>query len=75
MPVISHSTGKGNADHDRATLSSQSQVLLAGMAHLARFLDKICLRHAGLIQEYNYITVGFDKFLLDFLHIKGEDMG
>src|SRR5437660_1008891 len=49
------------------------KVLLGGMAHLARFLDKIRMRHAGLIQDYNYITVGFDKYLLDFLQIKGED--
>ena len=49
------------------------KVLLGGMAHLARFIDKIRMRHAGLIQDYNYITVGFDKYLIDFLQIKGED--
>ncbi|TLY21762.1 MAG: DUF5069 domain-containing protein, partial [Nitrospirae bacterium] len=49
------------------------KVLLGGMAHLARFIDKIRMRHAGLIQDYNYITVGFDKYLLDFLQITGED--
>src|SRR5213593_1836069 len=49
------------------------KVLLGGMAHLARFIDKIRMRHAGLIQDYNYITVGFDKYLLDFLQIKVED--
>ncbi|MBI4401810.1 MAG: DUF5069 domain-containing protein [Nitrospirae bacterium] len=49
------------------------KVLLGGMAHLARFIDKIRLRHAGQIQDYNYITVGFDKYLLDFLQIKGEE--
>ena len=43
--------------------------LLGGIAHLARFIDKIRLRHAGLIQDYNYITVGFDKYLIDFLQI------
>ncbi|MGH7166127.1 MAG: DUF5069 domain-containing protein [Nitrospiraceae bacterium] len=48
------------------------KVLLGGIAHLARFLDKIRLRHAGRIQDYNYITVGFDKYLLDFLQITGE---
>lgn len=48
------------------------KVLLGGMAHLARFLDKIRLRHAGHIRDYNYITVGFDKYLLEFLQIKGE---
>ena len=48
------------------------KVLLGGMAHLARFIDKIRMRHAGLIQDYNYITVGFDKYLIDFLQIKGK---
>lgn len=43
--------------------------LLGGIAHLGRFIDKIRLRHAGKIQEYNYITVGFDKYLIDFLRI------
>ena len=45
------------------------KALLGGMAHLGRFIDKIRLRHAGQIQEYNYITVGFDKYLIDFLQI------
>jgi hypothetical protein len=43
--------------------------LLGGIAHLGRFIDKIRLRHAGHIQDYNYITVGFDKYLVDFLKI------
>ena len=46
-----------------------SKALLGGIAHLRRFIDKIRLRHDGKIQEYNYITVGFDKFLVDFLQI------
>ena len=50
------------------------KVLLGGMVHLARFIDKIRLRHAGHIQDYNYITVGFDKYLLDFLQIRGEEL-
>ena len=41
--------------------------LLGGIAHLGRFIDKIRLRNAGQIQDYNYITVGFDKYLADFL--------
>lgn len=45
------------------------QSLLGGIAHLGRFIDKIRLRHAGKIQDYNYITVGFDKYLIDFLQI------
>lgn len=45
------------------------KLLLGGIAHLARFIDKIRLRNAGHIQDYNYITVGFDKHLIDFLKI------
>ena len=45
------------------------KAFLGGIAHLGRFIDKIRLRHAGKIQEYNYITVGFDKYLVDFLQI------
>jgi len=43
--------------------------LLGGIAHLGRFIDKIRLRNAGQIQDYNYITTGFDKHLLEFLQI------
>ena len=46
-----------------------TKALLGGIAHLGRFIDKIRLRHEGKIQEYNYITVGFDKFLIEFLQI------
>jgi hypothetical protein len=45
------------------------KALLGGIAHLGRFIDKIRLRHAGKVQDYNYITVGFDKYLVDFLQI------
>ena len=45
------------------------KALLGGIAHLGRFIDKIRLRNAGKIQEYNYITIGFDKYLIDFLQI------
>jgi len=44
-------------------------MLLGGIAHLARFIDKIRLRNRGLIQDYNYITTGFDKHLIEFLRI------
>ena len=43
--------------------------LLGGIAHLGRFIDKIRLRNVGKIQDYNYITVGFDKYLVDFLQV------
>lgn len=46
------------------------KALLGGIAHLGRFIDKIRMRNAGLIQDYNYITVGFDKHLIDFLNIE-----
>lgn len=45
------------------------KALIGGIAHLGRFIDKVRLRHAGKIQDYNYITVGFDKYLIDFLQI------
>lgn len=48
------------------------KALLGGVAHLGRFIDKIRLRNAGLIQDYNYITVGFDKYLVDFLGIDAK---
>lgn len=44
-----------------------------GLCHLGRLIDKVRMRNAGLIQDYNYLTVGFDKYLLDKLEIKGED--
>jgi hypothetical protein len=55
------------------TYPRSPKILLGGMAHLARFIDKIRLRHAGHIQEYNYITVGFDKYLLEFLQLKPDE--
>jgi hypothetical protein len=48
------------------------KALLGGIAHLGRLIDKIRLRHAGKIQDYNYITVGFDKYLIDFLGIDAK---
>ena len=45
------------------------KAFLGGIAHLGRFIDKIRLRNAGQIPDYNYITVGFDKYLIDFLQI------
>jgi len=55
------------------TYPRSPKILLGGMAHLARFIDKIRLRHAGQIQDYNYITVGFDKYLLEFLQMKPDE--
>ena len=51
----------------QATYPRSPKFLLGGIAHLGRFIDKVRLRDAGKIQDYNYITVGFDKYLVDFL--------
>ena len=48
------------------------EALLGGIAHLGRFIDKIRMRDVGKIQDYNYITVGFDKHLIDFLQIDSK---
>ncbi len=42
---------------------------LGNIAHLGRMIDKVRLRQAGQIQDYNYLTVGFDRYLLDFLEL------
>lgn len=47
------------------------KTLLGGMAHLGRLFDKIRMRQKGLIQDYNYLTAGFDKSLLDLLQLDG----
>jgi hypothetical protein len=46
---------------------------VGGLCHLGRLIDKVGMRNAGLIQDYNYLTVGFDKYLLDKLEIRGGD--
>lgn len=48
------------------------RALIGGIAHLGRFIDKIRLRNAGQIQDYNYITTGFDKYLIEFLRIDAK---
>ena len=50
------------------------KIQVGGLAHLGRLIDKIHLRHAGKIQDYNYLTVGFDKYLLDLLQLKGDEL-
>jgi hypothetical protein len=54
------------------TYPRSPKALLGGVAHLGRFIDKIRMRNAGLIQDYNYITTGFDKHLIDFLCIDAK---
>ena len=45
---------------------------LGGYVHLPRFIDKARLHRKGLLDGYNYKTVGFDKHLLTFLKIDGD---
>ena len=47
------------------TYPRSPKALLGGISHLGRFIDKIRLRHDGKIQDHNYVTVGFDKHLVD----------
>ena len=47
---------------------------IGGLVHLGRLFDKIRLRNRGLIRDYNYLTTGFDKYLLDYLGLKAEDL-
>jgi hypothetical protein len=45
---------------------------LGGYVHLPRLIDKAKLNCKGLLNGYNYKTVGFDKHLLAFLKIDGD---
>ena len=45
---------------------------LGGYVHLPRLIDKARLHRKGLLNGYNYKTVGFDKHLLAFLKLDGE---
>ena len=45
---------------------------LGGYVHLPRLIDKAQLHRKGLLDGYNYKTVGFDKHLLAFLKIDGD---
>src|SRR3954471_22644680 len=42
---------------------------LGGYVHLPRLIDKARLHRKGLLDGYNYKTVGFDKHLLAFLQL------
>src|SRR6188472_3640247 len=46
---------------------------LGGYVHLPRLIDKARLQRKGLLNGYNYKTVGFDKHLLAFLKLNGDD--
>ena len=45
---------------------------LGGYVHLARLIDKAKLHRKGLLNGYNYKTVGFDKHLLAFLKLNPD---
>jgi len=45
---------------------------LGGYVHLPRLIDKARLHRKGLLDGYNYKTVGFDKHLLTFLKLEGD---
>ncbi len=45
---------------------------LGGFVHLPRLIDKAKLHRKGLLNGYNYKTVGFDKHFLAFLKLDGD---
>jgi hypothetical protein len=45
---------------------------LGGYVHLPRLIDKAKLHRKGLLNGYNYKSVGFDKHLLAFLKLDGD---
>ncbi len=46
---------------------------LGGYVHLPRLIDKARLHRKGLLDGYNYKTIGFDKHLLAFLKLDPDD--
>lgn len=46
---------------------------LGGYVHLPRLIDKAKLHRKGLLNGYNYKTIGFDKHLLAFLKLNPDD--
>ncbi|MEP6937618.1 MAG: DUF5069 domain-containing protein [Chthoniobacterales bacterium] len=45
---------------------------LGGYVHLPRLIDKAKLHRKGLLNGYNYKTIGFDKHLLAFLKLNSD---
>lgn len=45
---------------------------LGGYVHLPRLIDKAKLHRKGLLDGYNYKTIGFDKHLLAFLKLNPD---
>lgn len=46
---------------------------LGGLVHLPRLIDKARLYPKGKLLGYNYLTVGFDKYLLDLFCLDGAE--
>lgn len=46
---------------------------LGGYIHLPRLIDKARLYRQGSLRGYNYKSLGFDKHLLSFLEIDGNE--
>ena len=42
---------------DTSQYPRSPKVQIGGLAHLGRMFDKIRMRNAGQIQDYNYLTV------------------
>lgn len=40
-----------------------------GLVHLPRLIDKVRLASRGALPGYNYLTTGFDKYVLDLLDV------
>lgn len=53
----------------KAPLPRSPYERLGGYVHLPRLIDKAKLHRQGLLDGYNYKTVGFDKHLLAFLKL------
>ncbi|GJL53640.1 MAG: hypothetical protein NPIRA02_07720 [Nitrospirales bacterium] len=50
------------------------KIQVGGLCHLGRLFDKIRMRHRGLIQDYHYLTTGFDKYLLETIQVNDEEL-
>jgi hypothetical protein len=55
--------------HHEHTVSEESGSPAGRHPHLGRIIDKSRHRDVGEIQDDNYLTVGFDRSLLDFLEL------
>lgn len=56
----------------RKLLPRSPYARLGGYVHLPRLIDKARLHRKGLLNGYNYKTIGFDKHLLAFLKLNPD---